>query len=140
SILAAIKSFNMSRVDENPACGASVWFEGIEKELRGEYSQTSQGNLVSLMPWLGWAEIAQADAKKSHEVGDGSIPAALALRNMRDQVWDHQLSILDAGDDAPDMVGGIVFNRGFSQGAPKGPIFPTWQSVRPLAFIATMLG
>ena len=67
------------------------------------------------------------------------IPSAIALRRMRDQCWSHQLSITDAGEDAIDMAGGIVFTSGLGDGKSGANPYPTWQCVRPLAFIATML-
>ncbi len=113
-----------------------------EPMLRSIYSETSEGRLVSLMPWLGWAEMAQsrcaAEEARVQAVAPPGVPASLALRRMRDQVWQHQLTPLTATEDTQDMIGGIVFTSGLEQG--KGNPYPTWQCVRPLAFIATMLG
>ncbi|MEO0629633.1 MAG: hypothetical protein AAFY46_02760 [Planctomycetota bacterium] len=80
--------------------------------------------LVGVMPWLGWAEIELA--------GEGDIPPAIALRQMRDIVTDFQLTTSDAGTENLDLVGGVVFTSG------TAPL-PTWHTARPIAFLATML-
>jgi hypothetical protein len=95
-----------------------------EAAVRSIYRDTDPKMLVSHMPWLGRAEISLAgDAK--------GIPAGPALRDQRDMVWKHQLTFMDAGDDGPDLVGGIVFVSS------RNPL-PTWQSVRPIIFLAQM--
>ena len=88
---------------------------------------TPLAQLVNQMPWIGWAALALADAK------GGAVSSATALREMRETVFAHALSVDAAGPDGGDLVGGIVFST-------SGPALPTWQSARPLAFIATMLG
>lgn len=98
----------------------------VEVLVRAIYQATPRGMLVTHMPWLGWTELELAR-------GADRVPAAGALRQMRDLVLTHQLTGADAGADAPDLVGGIVFT------ASRTPL-PTWQAVRPLAFMATMLG
>lgn len=98
----------------------------VEVLVRAIYRATPRGLLVSQMPWLGWAELELAR-------GDSRVPAAAALRAMRDQIAQHTLTAADAGTDARDLVGGIVFT------ASRTPL-PTWQGVRPLAFLASMLG
>src|SRR5262245_52519008 len=77
------------------------------------------------MPWHAEAELLLAR-------GDETIPAAAAQRDMRDQVWQHQLSDVDAGTDGQDLVGGIVFT------AATNPL-PTWTTAKPLAFLAQTL-
>ncbi len=94
-----------------------------EAFLRRVYLLTEPGQLVSHMPWLGWAELALAPPQ--------TVPAAEALRAMRDDVWAHQLGPEDA--PAPDLIGGIVFTSG-------GGSLPTCHSARPAAFAASMLG
>lgn len=96
-----------------------------ERDLRALHRAAEPGALVGLMPWLGWAELALAP--------EGPVPAGPALRQIRDRVWEHQLSGEDAGAEEQDLVGGIVFTRGFVS-------LPTWSSSRPVAFCATMLG
>lgn len=98
-------------------------------------SDASAGGLVGRMPWLGWAEIELARVK-----GEKQLGSATAFRQMRTLVWDHQVSgagheASDAQGGGPDMVGGIVFDSG----ARAGVVLPTWQTARPIAFIATML-
>ncbi len=119
-----------------------------ELGLRG----IDSARLVSAMPWYGWSQIRLERFRREIEAIDRrldrrplfsdldtqipprDLPAAVALRQMRAEVWKHQLSELDAGDEGADLVGGIVFTSGDTS-----PL-PTWQCVRPLAFIATMLG
>lgn len=82
------------------------------------------GELVSQMPWLGWAAQDLADLKAQKD-----IPSAPALRTLRDRVWEHQLTAADAGADGLDLVGGVVFT--------KGPAaLPSATSARPVAFLA----
>lgn len=94
--------------------------------VRGLYRSTESSELVALMPWLGWAELSLA-------TGDAAVPSADALRDMRSRLWQSQLQSADTGDYERDLEGGIVFTRGTTP-------LPTWQSLRPLAFIATMVG
>lgn len=135
-VLFAVLSGYQAGTGANPVRGAddAAVLAGTERLIRSLYAEAGESRLVSMMPWLGWSEIAQAEATRA----DGNAPrpdlaGALALRQMRDDVWKHQLAISDAGEDGLDMIGGIVFTDG------KGTPLPTWQSVRPLAFIATML-
>lgn len=93
--------------------------------VREVYVGTAPEMLVGQMPWLGWAEL-ELD-------GTGEIPAAVALRDLRDQVWEHQLKMEDLSPDDSDMAGGIVFTKS------RSPL-PAWNTARPLAFAATMLG
>lgn len=99
--------------------------DAARHELRRLFRETSPGHTVSLMPWAGWAELALAD--------HGDVPAAIALREMREQVWAHQLRADALPTDWRDLGGGIVFT------ASRSPL-PNWHAARPLAFIATMLG
>lgn len=106
----------------------------VTEPIRQLFVDTPSERLPSLMPWLGWAELNLAAMRSSAGGPPVDVPSALALRAMRDEVWKHQLTPLDATDDSADMVGGIVFTSGATT-----PL-PTWQCVRPLAFMATMLG
>ncbi len=103
----------------------------VDSSIRALLAATPQGELVAHMPWLGWAELELARRRQTADGKPADIPSAIALREMRRQVWEHAISAADA-DDAPDFAGGIVFTRG------RSPL-PTWQSVRPLVFIAAML-
>ncbi len=94
-------------------------------------SRTPPGELVGQMPWLGWAAVLAFEGGPGHEAG--AIPAAPALREMRVQLWQHQLTPENLSADARDLAGGIVFTTS------RQPL-PTWQSARPLAFIGAMLG
>ncbi len=95
------------------------------RDLRALYTTTRPGGLVGLMPWLGWAELRLA--------GDGPVLAGAALRQVREQVWQHQLTIADTGLADRDLVGGIIFTQGAAS-------LPTWTTARPAALCATMLG
>lgn len=89
------------------------------------FDDTPPGQLVALMPWLGWAtlDLAPRDVAIEHDS---------ALSVLRDVIWDHQVLALDAGDER-DLIGGIVFTRA------RQPL-PTWQSAKPLALLATLFG
>lgn len=106
----------------------------LRQEIRRTFADVPAERLASLMPWLGWAELDAAGFPAPDQSDRGEVPCAPALRRMRAEVWKHQLSPLDAGPDGEDLVGGIVFTSGTTS-----PL-PTWQTVRPIAFIATMLG
>lgn len=109
----------------------SINVNRVETVMRALLAATPQGELVSHMPWLGWAEIELAHQRQQIDGKPADIPSAIALREMRRQVWEHMITVADA-EDTPDFAGGIVFTKG------RSPL-PTWQSARPLAFIATML-
>ncbi|MEO1583544.1 MAG: hypothetical protein AAFR96_03100 [Planctomycetota bacterium] len=111
----AIAAFALARAGER---------ERAERLLKGLRRVENPAELVGAMPWLGWAEQAAA--------GEGEIPSAVALREMRRIVTDFQLTAADAGADNLDLVGGIVFTSGTLP-------LPTWQSARPVAFLASML-
>jgi hypothetical protein len=108
------------------AGGDSIGSAAVSAAFRGNEA----GMLVSQMPWLGWAEIA-----RSRKVGpqSGEIASAVALREMRAMVWRHQVLPDSLPPGQGDLAGGIEFT------AARSPA-PSWQSARPLAFIATMLG
>lgn len=89
------------------------------------YRDTPEGRLVGLMPWLGWAALELC-------APPADLPVAPALIDMRETLWRHQLVPEDVMPDSPDLVGGIVFTSG------RTPL-PTWQTARPIAFVATML-
>ncbi len=89
------------------------------------FQNVAGGGLVGQLPWLGWA---------AAELNEGSsLPQAVALREVRSQLWQHQLQSETLLSDQQDLAGGILFTSS------KQPM-PTWQMARPLAFIATMLG
>lgn len=108
----------LDAADESPEVASAM--------VRTLFRDTDRSRLVSEMPWLGWAELATTGP-------DQPVPATDALLEMRRTLWDFQLSSRDLGQNEADMLGGIVFTRG------RNPI-PTWHTLRPLAFVATMLG
>lgn len=87
---------------------------------------------VSLLPWFVWA----ADELKQVDPGS-TLEFATPLRELRTLVWKHQLSLSDTGPDAQDCIGGVLLTKGITQG--QGAALPTWQCVRPIAALATML-
>lgn len=94
------------------------------RALDAVYAATPPGNLVGQMPWLGWAD--------EYLSGD-TIAGAAALREVREQVYAHTLTPETAGPGNDDLAGGVVFT---SSRTPA----PTWQTVRPAAFLASALG
>jgi hypothetical protein len=86
-------------------------------------ADTSQ--LVSLMPWIGWAQLELAAA-------NDALPGEVALRELRSLVWRHQIGETDVDGDSQDMIGGIVFTQGRAS-------LPSWHTLRPVAFFATAL-
>ena len=113
---------DVNQPDSAPAVGRDRALESVRALLR----ETPPGEAVSLLPWIGWAELDLA--------GDAAdIPSEIALRDVRSMVWRHQLQPADVGEDGRDLVGGVVFTRG------RAPL-PSWQTMRPLAFLATMFG
>ncbi len=100
--------------------------EAAESVVREILRRTDIGGLPALMPWILWAEQTLAET-------EARVKAAAALRSFRDAAWEHQLTPADLGPDGQDLVGGLVFTRG-------GAALPSWQTLRPLAGLATMLG
>ncbi len=116
----------LSVAERAAASGDAQLRERAEAMVRSIYRETGNDRLVSHMPWVGRAELLLAtDAQQ--------VPAAAALRQMRDQVWRHQVTFEDAGVDDVDLMGGIVFTA-----APEPR--PTWHSVRPAVFLAQAMG
>lgn len=96
--------------------------------VRSLFRSTEPGQLVALMPWLGRAEVALVNETEA-------VPSAEALRQLRTLCWGAQLAAGAVPDD-PDFAGGIAF----AGGGAGGPALPTWQTLRPLAWMAEMLG
>ncbi|MCC5823556.1 MAG: hypothetical protein LAT64_10540 [Phycisphaerales bacterium] len=93
--------------------------------VRTVYRETPRDRLVAQTPFVVWAELALHPS--------GELPSAALLDEMRTVVWDHQLRRSDLRSIDRDLAGGIVFTRGRS-------VLPTWQTMRPLAALATMMG
>ncbi len=101
--------------------------------IQSVYAATPPGGLVGRMPWLGYADLAAAAREQPGRDGRPELRSAVALREMRTLVWKHQLRPEDLPGEQRDLAGGVVFT------AARNPL-PSWQSARPLAFIAAMLG
>lgn len=100
--------------------------EQVVPLVRSIYRDTPAGELVGQMPWLGWAELELAKR-------EATVPAAQALRDMRDAVREHTLRAEDLDELSSDLAGGVVFT--------VGPVpLPTAQSFRAAAIAATMAG
>jgi hypothetical protein len=99
--------------------------ERAASAVRSAFRETPQGQLVAQMPFLAWAELSLHPA--------GPVPAGAALDEMRALVWDHQIHRGDLRSMDQDLAGGIVFTRART-------VLPTWQTMRPLAALATMMG
>jgi hypothetical protein len=98
-----------------------------DRVIDAAYASVPPEQLVSLMPFLGWASVESA------EMSGQPVRAAAALRAMRDLTDEFRITAADVDDDGRDLVGGIVFTAG------RNPL-PTWNTLRPAAFEATMLG
>lgn len=99
--------------------------ELAEALVRRTIADAGASRLVAQWPWVGWAELELAGAGRE-------IPSATVLRQAREIVLEHQLTISQAGVDGQDLIGGVVFTRG-------GAGLPTWQSLRAIAFLPAML-
>ncbi|MBC7770864.1 MAG: hypothetical protein H7210_00080 [Pyrinomonadaceae bacterium] len=108
-----------------------------EAAVRRVYRETPDGQLVSTMPWLGWAELRLGQVK-GEGAGD-DIPAAVALRQMRESVWEHQVGPLadhasESRGGLPDVVGGVSFGPVLAAGSGVN-----WQTAQAVAFLPAML-
>lgn len=93
--------------------------------VRRLFRDTERARLVGELPWLGWAELALVEPGEP-------VPAAAALSEVRDLAQAFRVKEADAGPEFADMVGGVLFARSTTP-------LPTAQTLRPLAFLATML-
>ncbi len=94
--------------------------------VRAAYRNTSADQLLLQMPYLAWAELELTEA--------GEAPAsAAALIELRRQTWKNQLTFETLEPADWDFVGSLVVLGG--QAA-----LPNWHSIRPLPWLATMLG
>jgi len=98
-----------------------------ESAIRQAYRESTDSQLLSLMPDLAWADIALARATGIDP------PSAAALRALRSRVIDLQLGKDDLVEADRDLAGGFVLDV-------AGSPLPTWQSARAAALLATMLG
>lgn len=98
-----------------------------ESAIRSVFREIEAGRLLSVMPDLGWAEIELARAL-------GREPGSVqALRGVRESVLDLQLRSGDLVEADRDLLGGIVLD---AEGSP----LPSWQGLRAVALLASMLG
>lgn len=109
--------------------------------VRRVYRDTPEGQLVSMMPWLGWAELRLGQVR-GEGAGD-DIPAAVALRQMRLSVWEHQVTPLaDAASEVrgglPDIVGGVTFGPVVT-GSGGAASSVNWQTAQAVAILPAML-
>ena len=96
------------------------------RAVRAVFQDTTQGQLVGQMPFLGWAELELAE-------GASEVPAAGALGQMRNRMWEYQLKKSDLDWRDRDFVGAVVFTTGSNA-------LPTSGNLRPIAMVCSMLG
>lgn len=120
ALIALALAREADHADDGAACARRA-----EEMVRWLYVETEPGNLVSLMPWLGLASVSLA--------GDGDVGTEAALREMRSVIWRFMIASADTDASTSDLVGGVVFTRG------TAPL-PSWQTLRPTAFLAVMAG
>jgi hypothetical protein len=96
-----------------------------EQAVRAAFRESAPGDLVALMPFLAWADAALTP------VG-GELPSAVALNDLRVQIMQHQLGEDDLAPEDACFAGGVIFTRG-------GVREPTWLTLRPAAFLASVL-
>ena len=101
--------------------------EAASSAIRRVYRETPGSDLLSLMPDLAWADLELAERTGLEP------PSVDALRALRTQVLDFQLGHADLAEIDRDLAGGFVLDT-------SGSPLPTWQSVRPTALLAVMLG
>ncbi|MGE3107902.1 MAG: hypothetical protein AB7G11_06405 [Phycisphaerales bacterium] len=114
--------------------------------VRRAFRDASQELLIAQMPWLGFAELRLAQLKPSSPASASpEIPAAVALRQMRSDLWAHQVQPTDSAameslGGCPDLAGGIILSAmlaGHADAVSTSNV--TWQSAQALAFIPAML-
>lgn len=103
----------------------SVSPEIAEGAVRAAFRYTPPERLVGQLPWLGWAELERLEA-------DAAVPSAPTLLETRRLIFGHQLDSATLGSADRDLAGGVVFTTGSTP-------LPTWQTIRPLPFLADML-
>lgn len=122
---------------------ASEATRGGALERAGPYRTRANAAIVSVMkeastvamsanmPWLYFAdrELRRDDASNPASPTASRTTAFLAFR---DGMWNSQMTVDDAGDEGPDLVGGFAFND------PRSPL-PTALGLRVLPFFAAML-
>jgi len=115
-----------------PARGLVSWAmvrsenQHAAEAVRSVFRDTTQGQLVGQMPFLGWAELGLAR-------GASEVPAAGVLGQMRSRMWAHQLGRSDLEWRDRDFVGAVVFTTGSNA-------LPTSGNLRPIAMVCSMLG
>lgn len=119
----AFEAYALARVGMSERSARPEVLETATSRIATLLRETERDQLVALMPWLGWAVL------ETSPDGTGIAPA-VALRELRRMVWTFRIDETDLGDD---LLGGISFSRG------RGAL-ATWQSFKPLAFLAAMLG
>ncbi len=115
-----------------PAWGLVSWAlvrsesQYASRAVRSVFQDTTQGQLVGQMPFLGWAELGLAEGEKE-------VPAAGALEQMRSRMWAYQIKKSDLDWRDRDFAGAVVFTTGSNA-------LPTSGNLRPIAMVSSMLG
>jgi hypothetical protein len=95
--------------------------------IRAAFREIEPSRLLTVMPDLGWADLELARLR------GGEPRSAQALRGLRETVLDLELRPGDLIDADRDLLGGLVLDA-------AGSPLPTWQGLRPVALLASMLG
>lgn len=98
-----------------------------DEAIRTVFRETQASQLLGVMPDLGWADIELA------RIIGGKPKSAVVLHDLRETVLDLKLRSDDLLGVDRDLLGGLVLDA-------SGNPLPTWQSLRPLGLLATMLG
>jgi hypothetical protein len=119
-------AWGYSGASDDPALEAGAG--ECERAVRSLLASAPPAALVTHMPWLAWAadDIARADGKDA---------GAAVLREMRSQVWQAQIGPELAKAEGADLEGALLFGAGVQARRSIG-----WQTARPVAAIARMLG
>ncbi len=107
---------------EQAVCAMAL---GTRDAVGAVWQNTAMHLQPSLLPWLGWAEMKLAPE-------GGPIGASAGLKALRLQLWATQHGTMNFMQTEPDLMGGLALGNGDQP--------PDWQTARPLAFLATMLG
>lgn len=113
-------AFVILAMDEQTASDPLADRVRAEAAVRSIFRDTPAALQVTHLPWLGWAEQMLAPVGRP-------IASAAALRELRELVWQHQLTAADT-TLTPDLQGGILFTKASTP-------LPTAQTARPLAFL-----
>ncbi len=124
ALLAAAMAARLGQADAaSKPSGVDVVREAIDTA----WASVPPQQHVSLLPWIGWAELAFAQATGEPMAGEA------VLQSIRTAIEEERSLARDEWD--PDLAGGFPLVIGDIAGGNR----PTAQTSRPAAFFATML-